>query len=160
MSPRRNWDSPTPSPASECAPTPGIKGGGDTRVGVRGWGSPNSDDWRKSLAFCLLCEPIPWIVYNSILFIEELKSAASPLCGQVIELEIWTLTEHRTKRRQPSWIQPYIKWLIREKGRGERRRGGLAIPSQLMNYTECAHINHTLHLYFLKIIECSPVLPE
>ncbi len=28
MSPRRNWDSPTPSPASECAPSPGTKGGG------------------------------------------------------------------------------------------------------------------------------------
>jgi hypothetical protein len=23
---------------------------------VRGWGSPNSDDWRKSLALCLLCD--------------------------------------------------------------------------------------------------------
>jgi hypothetical protein len=28
MSPRRNWDSPIPSPASECAPPPGPKGGG------------------------------------------------------------------------------------------------------------------------------------
>ncbi len=27
MSPRRNWDSPNPSPASECAPPPGPKGG-------------------------------------------------------------------------------------------------------------------------------------
>jgi hypothetical protein len=27
-----------------------------TRVWVRGWGSPNSNDWRKSLALCLLCE--------------------------------------------------------------------------------------------------------
>jgi hypothetical protein len=27
MSPRRNWDSPTPSLASECAPIPGTKGG-------------------------------------------------------------------------------------------------------------------------------------
>jgi hypothetical protein len=26
-----------------------------TRLRVRGWGSPNSDDWRKSLALCLLC---------------------------------------------------------------------------------------------------------
>jgi hypothetical protein len=26
MSPRRNWDSPTPSLASECAPPPGTKG--------------------------------------------------------------------------------------------------------------------------------------
>jgi hypothetical protein len=30
-------------------------GEGHTRLQVRGWGSPNSDDWRKSLAFCLLC---------------------------------------------------------------------------------------------------------
>ncbi len=30
MSPRRNWDSPTPSLASECAPPPGTKGGGGT----------------------------------------------------------------------------------------------------------------------------------
>ncbi len=28
MSPRRNWDCPTPSLASECAPPPGTKGGG------------------------------------------------------------------------------------------------------------------------------------
>ncbi len=28
MSPRRNWDSPNPSPASECGFLPGPKGGG------------------------------------------------------------------------------------------------------------------------------------
>jgi hypothetical protein len=28
MSSRRNWDSPTPSLASECSPPPGTKGGG------------------------------------------------------------------------------------------------------------------------------------
>ncbi len=28
MSPRRNWDSPNPSPTSECALPPGPKGGG------------------------------------------------------------------------------------------------------------------------------------
>jgi hypothetical protein len=33
---------------------PGGGGGGHTRLRVRGWGSPNSDDWRKSLALCLL----------------------------------------------------------------------------------------------------------
>jgi hypothetical protein len=30
QSPRPNWDHPTPSPASECIPHPGTKGGGDT----------------------------------------------------------------------------------------------------------------------------------
>ncbi len=45
---------PTPSPVSECVP-PELKGGTHSPV-VRGWGRPNSDDWRKSLALCLLCE--------------------------------------------------------------------------------------------------------
>jgi hypothetical protein len=26
-----------------------------TRLWVRGWGSPNSNDWRKGLALCLVC---------------------------------------------------------------------------------------------------------
>jgi hypothetical protein len=56
MSPRQNLDSPTPSLVSECAPPPGTKGGGQTRLRVRGWGSPNSDDRRKSLALCQLCD--------------------------------------------------------------------------------------------------------
>ncbi len=51
MSPRRHWDSPNPYLASECAPPPRT---GHTRLRVRGWGSPNSDDWRKSLALCQL----------------------------------------------------------------------------------------------------------
>jgi hypothetical protein len=56
MFPRRNWDSPTPSLASECAPPPGTKEeGGHTRLRASGWGSPNSNDWRKSLSLCLLC---------------------------------------------------------------------------------------------------------
>jgi hypothetical protein len=57
MSPRRNWNSPTPSLVIECAPPSGTKGGGGehTRLRVKGWGSPNADDWRKSLALCLLC---------------------------------------------------------------------------------------------------------
>jgi hypothetical protein len=45
---------PPLSPASVPLP-PEPKGGGHNRLQVRGWGSPNSDDWRKSLALCLLC---------------------------------------------------------------------------------------------------------
>ncbi len=56
MSRRRNWDSPNPSLDSECSPPPRTGGGGGhTRLRVRVWGSPNSDDWRKSLALGLLC---------------------------------------------------------------------------------------------------------
>ena len=37
-------------------------GGRHIRLRMRGWGSPNSDDWRKSLALCLLCDerPLYW----------------------------------------------------------------------------------------------------
>ncbi len=38
---------------------PSLASGGGTRLRVRGWGSPNSDDWRKSIALCLLCAYIP-----------------------------------------------------------------------------------------------------
>jgi hypothetical protein len=49
MSPRPNWDSPpNPSLASECAPPPRTGGGGHTRLRASGWGSPNSDDWKKA----------------------------------------------------------------------------------------------------------------
>ncbi len=55
LSPRLNWDPPTPLPQANVLP-PGTKGGRvHTRLRVRGWGSPNSDDWRESLVLCLLC---------------------------------------------------------------------------------------------------------
>jgi hypothetical protein len=47
---------PPPLPqASVYPPSPEPKGGhARLRVGGGGWGSSNSDDWRKSLALCLL----------------------------------------------------------------------------------------------------------
>jgi hypothetical protein len=39
-------------------PSPRKQSGGreHTRLRVKGWGSTNSDDWRKSLILCLLCD--------------------------------------------------------------------------------------------------------
>jgi hypothetical protein len=64
MSPLLNWDSPTPSLASECVLPPGTNGGegGAHSPAMGGWGSPNSDDWRKSLALCLLCAAVCFII--------------------------------------------------------------------------------------------------
>jgi hypothetical protein len=52
---------PTPlSPASVPLPPERGGGGGSTLAcGMRGWGTSNSDDWRKSLAIGLLCAPSP-----------------------------------------------------------------------------------------------------
>ncbi len=56
------WDSPTPSPplptVSVNPPPPRNQRRGTHRLRVRGRGSPNTDDWRKSLAHCVLCATI------------------------------------------------------------------------------------------------------
>ncbi len=41
------------------------RGGGHTRLRARGWGSPHSDDWRKSVAIRLLCDSVPSPPFNS-----------------------------------------------------------------------------------------------
>ncbi len=47
--PRQNWPPPNPSTASQCVPPPPEpRGGGHTRLQVRGWGKLNSNDWRKA----------------------------------------------------------------------------------------------------------------
>jgi hypothetical protein len=49
MSPRRIWDSPNPLFRQRVCPSPPrTKGEEHTRMRVRGWGSPNSDDLRKA----------------------------------------------------------------------------------------------------------------
>ncbi len=48
---------PQPLFRPRVCPSPRTGGrGGHTRLRVRGWGSPNSDDLRKSLALCLHCD--------------------------------------------------------------------------------------------------------
>ncbi len=47
---------PTPLSLASVPLPPQNRGGGVAHSPAgRGWGSPNSDDWRKSLALCLLC---------------------------------------------------------------------------------------------------------
>jgi hypothetical protein len=54
-----------PVPSSELGPllllplpqaNQRVEGYLHTRLRVRGWGSPSSDDWRKGSALCLLCD--------------------------------------------------------------------------------------------------------
>ncbi len=55
MSPRWNWDSPTPLAASECALPPAPKGGGAHSPAVKGVGESQFQRLEKRLALCLLC---------------------------------------------------------------------------------------------------------
>jgi hypothetical protein len=55
MSPRRNWNSPNPSLAIECAPLSRTGREGAHLPAGEGWGSPNSADLRKSVTLYLLC---------------------------------------------------------------------------------------------------------
>jgi hypothetical protein len=50
MSSRWNWDSPTPSLASECAPTPGTKGGGAHSPAGEGLGETQFRRLEKKLS--------------------------------------------------------------------------------------------------------------
>ncbi len=64
-----------PLPQASVPLPPEPKGEGHTRLRVRGWESPNSDDWRKSLALCLLC---------SFYYLREKTTFKSVVaCGQV-----------------------------------------------------------------------------
>ena len=58
MSPRWNWDSPTPLAASECALPPLPKGGGAHSPAAKGVGESQFQRLEKRLALCLLCELI------------------------------------------------------------------------------------------------------
>ncbi len=54
MSPRWNWDSPTPLSRKRVCPPPKTRGrGGGTRLRERGWEIPTTGE--KSLAICRLC---------------------------------------------------------------------------------------------------------
>ncbi len=55
ISPRRNWDSPNPSLASECAPPPQNPGGGAHSPAGEGLGESQFRRLEKSLALFLLC---------------------------------------------------------------------------------------------------------
>ncbi len=59
LSPCWNWD-PPPLPQAIVLP-PGVY----TRLRVRGWGSPNSDDWRECLVLCLYDTCTIQLVSNS-----------------------------------------------------------------------------------------------
>jgi hypothetical protein len=54
FSSRRDWDSPNPSPAGECAPPPLVRGEGHTRLQERGWESSNSDEGTYTLVLCIV----------------------------------------------------------------------------------------------------------
>jgi hypothetical protein len=57
--PRPNCDPHAPLHPQASGFPPGTKGrGGHTRLRVTGGGGPNSDDWRKSLSLCLLCDRV------------------------------------------------------------------------------------------------------
>ncbi len=55
MSPRWNWDSPTPLAASVCALPPGPKGGGAHSPAAKGVGESQFQRLEKRIALCLLC---------------------------------------------------------------------------------------------------------
>ncbi len=83
MSPRRNWDSPNPSLASDCA-LPPEGGGGHTCLRVRGWESPDSDEgtlpilwFRSTDGYCT----IKLFQIQLRIFCKLIKELTIPVCN-------------------------------------------------------------------------------
>ncbi len=109
---------PTPFPQASVPsppPTPDQRvGGGGTRLRLRRWGSPNSDDWRKSLALCLLCgcvsrECLTWpLHYWSPWGRRAMPTSALQLswAGQVTQVVTWfvILSTEGQNRLENNWI--------------------------------------------------------
>jgi len=106
MSPSRNWDSPTLSLASECTPPTGTKGGGHTRLRVRGWGSPNSDDLRKCLELCLLCA-LEGLAANAKV---AAVLGAIPASSDTVEYEGWQMKQCLIKCKQKGQKIPLLSF--------------------------------------------------
>jgi len=66
MSPRWNWDSPTPLAASECALPPGPKGGGAHSPAAKGVGESQFRRLEKKLSTL----PTLWVALKSTTLIE------------------------------------------------------------------------------------------
>jgi hypothetical protein len=67
MSPRWNWDSPTPLAASECALPPGPKGvGGAHSPAAKGVGESQFQRLEKRLALCLLCGMYSYVCFTAL----------------------------------------------------------------------------------------------
>ncbi len=85
FSSRWNWDSPNPSPASECAPPPPLVPGGGAHAHARegGWASPSSnEETYTTLYMYVLCEYIHGKVYSACpqLYRQALPSSVITKC--------------------------------------------------------------------------------
>jgi hypothetical protein len=86
MSPRRNWDSPTPSLTSECTLLPEPKGGGGVHTckggEVGGVGTDGRTDGRleKIIAICLLCASRPRNIKDTEEHVNPLYSLPNDVC--------------------------------------------------------------------------------
>jgi hypothetical protein len=105
MSPRRNWDSPNPFAASECAlpSPPDQRVGGAHPPAPKGVGEFQFRRWRKSLALCLLCGAVhshvsarPWLPHRSSVISGELQAVGNSICLCLTEVLLWP-------PRRPPW---------------------------------------------------------
>jgi hypothetical protein len=129
--PSSELTSPAPSPASECVfprwnQEGCIKGGGQHSLEGEGAGGANLDDWRESLAFCILCGLSTFRKYadrRTTPYYHPCKLIRRVPCEGRIRFE-----QGVTKRCRLSWLtnSALVRW-------AQRRGGGGVAGSQPMS---------------------------
>ena len=124
MSPRSNWDSPTPLAASECALPPGPKGGGGAHSpAAKGVGESQIQRLEKKLStlptLCTLVkeyfrhEGIPWYDWQQSGHTAQLEPGLGPLTARHLQ-PIWI--EKRLVMRMRSVIKNFtVSWSAKER---------------------------------------------
>ncbi len=156
LSSRQNWVRPPPHPRASVASH--LVPGGTNSLAERG-GGPNSDDWRESLALCLLCAVCAPIYSNRTVQMRELTLWYSSY--SIISLRM--VAPQGTYRgraeigeciRPLSWSVHHNFVLVRDGRYSKRGFGRAARPSQgWANFSiviECTpESGHCLSLYNL-----------
>ncbi len=125
LSLRPSWGPPPPLPLASVSPPqePGEGGGVHTRLRVKGRGSPDSEDWRKSLALCLLYGQN----HEAQLHITQIKTKTTFMIGSVRK----EVRAQPCEEERPRYARPMV--VARVKGMANQVR-----PPRMNPQTPCA----------------------
>jgi hypothetical protein len=102
---------PQPFTRRRVCPPLWYQGEGHTRWREREWEGPNSDDWRKSLALCLLCGSSALLLSERLSRFSALLTNSKQNTDKVCKQQQKMVKETMAQDLTPFYIFPFL-WLI------------------------------------------------